>query len=93
MADDAALDYMIGTQSANSSNHDQETYRLRRKWFAGGAGTYPLIGTPADIAEQMVEMSRAGFAGTTVSFVNFADELPAFCDGVLPLLQKAGLRG
>ncbi len=93
MADNAALDYMIGTQSANASNHDEETYRLRRKWFAGGAGTYPLIGTPADIAEQMVEMSRAGFAGTTVSFVNFLDELPYFCDGVLPILKRAGLRG
>jgi FMNH2-dependent dimethyl sulfone monooxygenase len=93
MADNAALDYMIGTQSANASNHDEETYRLRRKWFAGGAGTYPLIGTPEDIAEQMVEMSRAGFAGTTVSFVNFLNELPYFCEGVLPLLQRAGLRG
>ncbi|MFN3293583.1 MAG: LLM class flavin-dependent oxidoreductase, partial [Gemmobacter sp.] len=92
MADNAALDYMMGTQAANASNHDAETYRLRRKWFAGGAGTYPLIGTPDDIAEQMVEMSRAGFAGTTVSFVNFVNELPFFCDGVLPLLRKAGLR-
>lgn len=93
MADDAALDYMMGKQAANATNHDPETYRLRRKWFAGGAGTYPLIGTPEDIAEQMVEMSRTGFAGTTVSFVNYVNELPFFCDGVLPLLQKAGLRG
>lgn len=92
MADNAALDYMMGTQAANASNHDEETYRLRRKWFAGGAGTYPLIGTPGDIAEQMVEMARAGFAGTTVSFVNFTAELPFFCDGVLPILQNAGLR-
>jgi len=92
MADDAALDYMIGTQAANSQNHDEETYRLRRKWFAGGAGTYPLIGTPADIAEQMIEMAQAGFAGTTVSFVNFLNELPYFCEGVLPILTRAGLR-
>lgn len=92
MADTAAIDYMMGKQAANASNHDPDTYRLHRKWFAGGAGTYPLIGTPDDIAEQMVEMSRAGFAGTTVSFVNFAEELPFFCDGVLPLLQKAELR-
>lgn len=93
MADDRALDYMIGTQSANALNHDPETYRLRRKWFAGGAGTYPLIGTPADIAEQMIEIAGAGFAGTTVSFVNFVNELPFFCEGVLPILERAGLRG
>jgi len=93
MADNAALDYMMGKQAANASNHDPETYRLHRKWFAGGAGTYPMIGTPQDIAEQMIEMSRAGFAGTTVSFVNFENELPYFCKTVLPLLVRAGLRG
>jgi dimethylsulfone monooxygenase len=92
MADNAALDYMMGTQAASATNHDPETYRLRRQWFAGGAGTFPLIGTPADIAEQMVAMSRAGFAGSTVSFVNFVAELPFFCETVLPLLQDAGLR-
>ncbi len=92
-ADSAALDYLMAKQSANARNHDEETYRNQRKWFAGGAGTYPLIGTPADIAEQMVEMSAAGFAGTTVSFVNFARELPYFCAEVLPRLQAAGLRG
>jgi alkanesulfonate monooxygenase SsuD/methylene tetrahydromethanopterin reductase-like flavin-dependent oxidoreductase (luciferase family) len=41
----------------------------------------------------MVRMSEAGFAGTTVSFVNFTDELPFFIETVLPLLEKAGLRG
>ena len=35
---------------------------------------------------------QAGFAGTTVSFVNFKDELPYFIDKVLPLLREAGLR-
>jgi alkanesulfonate monooxygenase SsuD/methylene tetrahydromethanopterin reductase-like flavin-dependent oxidoreductase (luciferase family) len=37
-------------------------------------------------------MHEAGFAGTTVSFVNFKDELPYFIDAVLPLLREAGLR-
>ena len=93
MADTVAVDYTMSKQAANSRNHDPETYRTAAKWFAGGAGTYPLIGTPKDIAEQMVEMSKAGFAGTTVSFVNFARELPYFTAEVLPKLQAAGLRG
>jgi hypothetical protein len=37
-------------------------------------------------------MSEVGFAGTTVSFVNFKDELPYFIAAVLPLLREAGLR-
>jgi alkanesulfonate monooxygenase SsuD/methylene tetrahydromethanopterin reductase-like flavin-dependent oxidoreductase (luciferase family) len=40
----------------------------------------------------MVRMSEVGFAGTTVSFVNFKDELPYFIETVLPLLREAGLR-
>ncbi len=91
-ADTAALDYMTATQSQNASSHDPETYRRHRQRFAGGAGTYPLVGTPEDIAAQMVQMHKAGFAGTTVSFVNFRQELPYFCKTVLPLLRESGLR-
>jgi alkanesulfonate monooxygenase SsuD/methylene tetrahydromethanopterin reductase-like flavin-dependent oxidoreductase (luciferase family) len=40
----------------------------------------------------MVKMHAAGFAGTTVSFVNYLDELPCFVDGVLPLMRETGLR-
>ena len=79
-------------KAAHSGSHDPETYRLHRKRFAGGAGTFPLIGTPQNIAEQMVRMAEAGFAGTTVSFLNFLDELPPFLATVLPLLREAGLR-
>jgi hypothetical protein len=37
-------------------------------------------------------MHEAGFAGMTVSFVNFRNELPYFIDAGLPLLREAGLR-
>jgi FMNH2-dependent dimethyl sulfone monooxygenase len=38
-----------------------------------------------------VKISEAGFAGATVSFVNFKNELPYFVDQVLPLLREAGV--
>jgi len=40
----------------------------------------------------MIRMHDVGFAGTTISFVNFKDELPYFIDTVLPLLRQARLR-
>ena len=82
---------MAGKQQFSAS-HDPESYRLYRKRFAGGAGTYPLVGTPEDIVAEMIAMSEAGFAGTTISFVNFKSELPYFIQTVLPLLRDAGLR-
>jgi FMNH2-dependent dimethyl sulfone monooxygenase len=92
MEDTGAVDFYMGAKEKFSSSHDPEAYRLHRKRFVGGAGTYPLIGTPRKIAEEMVRMSEVGFAGTTVSFVNFRDELRYFIEAVLPLLREAGLR-
>jgi dimethylsulfone monooxygenase len=92
MADQASVDHYMGQKEKFANSHEADAYRLHRKRFAGGAGTYPLIGTPEHIAEEMVRMSEVGFAGTTISFVNFKDELPYFLENVLPLLQQAGLR-
>jgi alkanesulfonate monooxygenase SsuD/methylene tetrahydromethanopterin reductase-like flavin-dependent oxidoreductase (luciferase family) len=92
MADTESLDFYAGTKEKFSNSHDPEAYVRHRKRFAAGAGTYPLVGTPRHIAEQMVRMAEVGFAGTTVSFVNFRAELPQFIETVLPLLREAGLR-
>lgn len=91
-ADKAALDFYMSQKRKFSGSHDEATYRLHAKWFAGGGGTYPLIGTPGKIVDDMVRMHEAGFAGTTVSFVNYLDELPYFAKEVLPLMREAGLR-
>jgi alkanesulfonate monooxygenase SsuD/methylene tetrahydromethanopterin reductase-like flavin-dependent oxidoreductase (luciferase family) len=92
MADTASVDFYMSQKEAHAGSHDPLTYRLHRKRFAAGAGTYPLVGTPDHIAEEMRRMSEAGFAGTTLSFVNFVDELPYFLEAVLPRLVAAGLR-
>ena len=92
MADTASVDHYIGQKEKFSGSHAPEAYQQHRKRFAGGGGTYPIIGTPAHIAEEMVKMHKAGFAGTTLNFVNFKNELPYFIDNVMPLLREAGLR-
>ena len=92
LADDAAVDRHMAGKAAHSGGHDESAYRLHRKRFAGGAGTYPLVGTPARIAEEMRRVAEAGFAGAAISFLDFAGELPGFVATVLPLLREAGLR-
>src|SRR6516225_7160506 len=92
MADNASVDHYMGQKQKFSGSHEEEAYRLHRKRFAGGAGTYPLVGTPVHIADELIKISQAGFAGATVSFVNFKNELPYFIETVLPLLRKAGVR-
>jgi len=92
MADHASVDFYTGQKEKFSGSHEAEAYRLHRKRFAAGAGTYPLVGTPRHIADEMIRMHGVGFAGTTLSFVNFKNELPYFIAHVLPLLREAGLR-
>ncbi len=92
MADTESVDVYTKAKSTFSNSHDPEDYRRYRKRFAAGGGTYPLVGTPQHIADEMLRIAEAGFAGTTISFVNFLDELPYFLASVLPLLVKAGLR-
>jgi len=92
MADHASVDYYMGQKQEFSGSHDEAAYRLHRKRFAAGGGTYPLVGTPNHIAGELMRISAAGFGGVTLSFVNFKNELPYFIETVLPLLREAGVR-
>lgn len=91
-ADQGAVDYHMKMKKEFAHSHDPHVFELYRKRFAGGVGTYPLIGTPERIVEEMSRMHGIGFAGTTLSFVNFKEELPFFLERVLPLMEQAGLR-
>ena len=75
-----------------SSSHDTDAYDRYRQRFAGGAGSYPLVGTPDVIVDDMIRISEKGYEGIALSFVNYLDELPYFCAEVLPRLKKRGFR-
>lgn len=91
-ADHAAVDNHMAGKKQFSHSHDERAYRDYRQRFAGGAGSYPLIGTPEVIAKTITEIAREGWAGAALSFLNYTDELPYFIERVLPLLREAGLR-
>ena len=55
-------------------------------------GTYPLIGTPDEVAAQIAELSAAGLAGCSIAFLDYLKEIPYFCAEVLPRLERMGLR-
>ncbi len=60
--------------------------------FAAGHGVYPLVGDPDHIASELERVHRAGFDGTTISFVDYLAELPYFAEEVIPRLEAKGLR-
>jgi FMNH2-dependent dimethyl sulfone monooxygenase len=92
MEDTQGADHYMRNKEKFSGSHDPAAYRLHRKRFVGGAGTYPLVGSPERIAMELAAIGAAGFEGVAISFVNYKDELPYFVQAVLPLLRDAGLR-
>lgn len=93
MADHAAVDIHQRKKDAHYGAVEPDAVKLERKRYAGGTGSYPLIGSPETIAEEIIKIHKLGFSGATLSFVNFNEELPFFIERVLPLLEQAGLRG
>lgn len=92
LADHAAVDAHMAGKKAFAQSHDAAAFALYRKRFAGGAGSFPLIGSPEHIVSSLQEIARAGYKGAALSFVNYSQEMPFFCERVLPLMIQAGLR-
>jgi FMNH2-dependent dimethyl sulfone monooxygenase len=90
--DEAAVEYHMRKKKEFSRSHEDNAYRRYRQRFAAGTGSYPLVGTPEQIVDQMARMHDAGFGGAALTLVNYAEELPFFCEHVIPLMRAAGLR-
>jgi alkanesulfonate monooxygenase SsuD/methylene tetrahydromethanopterin reductase-like flavin-dependent oxidoreductase (luciferase family) len=60
--------------------------------FVAGYGGLPLVGTPEQVVDRLVEMAEAGVDGVTMSWVQYPEGLEQFQRDLLPLLQQAGLR-
>ena len=63
-----------------------------RKYPGMFPGMHPVIGTPDDLVAEFTRLSALGVDGSTLVFLNYADELPFFLDEVLPRMERCGLR-
>ncbi|MFT4149457.1 MAG: LLM class flavin-dependent oxidoreductase [Paracoccaceae bacterium] len=91
-SDSAAVDNLVNLQFAHAQSFPHDLLAQIKHLFALGHGGYPLIGTPDQVAEGIIRLHETGFAGTTLSFVDYVKEFPYFRDEVLPRLEKAGIR-
>lgn len=91
-SDTAAVDNLVNLQFAHAQSFPHDLLAQIKHLFAMGHGGYPLVGTPDQVAEGILRLHAAGFAGTTLSFVDYLKEFPYFRDEVLPRLERAGIR-
>ncbi|GII87544.1 alkanesulfonate monooxygenase [Sphaerisporangium siamense] len=91
-ADWDAVDNLMALQNTHAQSFSKEMLAGYRWRFAAGHGSYPLVGTPDDVAAELEAMYGAGVGGTTLAFFDYVKELPYFADEVLPRLRKKGVR-
>lgn len=90
-ADWKAVDNILAMKNITRQTHPED-FVARRSHYANGMGGLPVVGDPDGVARELAALSAAGFTGIAVSFVNYLEELPYFCDEVLPRLARIGLR-
>ena len=91
-ADEEAVDKLMELQGLHAQTYPPDVFATYRTRFAGGHGSYPIVGDPDDVAAELAKIADAGFAGVTVAMVNYLEMLPFFAEEVLPRLQRLGVR-
>lgn len=91
-ADWGAVDNILAMRNVRPDTVGAEEFARRRRLQANGMGGVPIVGDPETVATEIARFASAGLRGIGVSFVNYLQELPYFCDEVLPRLERMGLR-
>ncbi len=91
-ADWEAVDNLMALQGMHAQSFPAEALRTMRSRFAAGHGSFPIVGDPDHVAKELERVPAGGFAGCTLSFVDYAKEFPYFRDEVMPRLEARGLR-
>ena len=83
---------LLSVLMPNSQSASKEQWESMASNLIAGYGGLPLVGTPEQIVDGMMQMSDAGADGITISWVNYESGLKQFRDLILPLAVQAGLR-
>jgi len=92
LGDWEAIDNLARIMRFDRTNLSDKEFRTRKARLMTGYGSYPLIGTPEQIAGKLIQLSADGLDGLVVSWVNYQHELRQFIGEILPLLEQAGIR-
>ncbi|MGA7789901.1 MAG: LLM class flavin-dependent oxidoreductase, partial [Xanthobacteraceae bacterium] len=87
-----AVTNLVDTMIANAKTLPSAVLAEMKKHFIAGWGGYPLIGTPEQIVDGLIRMSKMGLDGTLLNWPRYVEDQHWFKDNVYPLVVQAGLR-
>jgi FMNH2-dependent dimethyl sulfone monooxygenase len=91
-ADWSAVDGILALKNISPQTVPMQEYLTKRSQYAQGMGGLPIVGDPDYVAGALADLSKAGLTGIGISLVNYANELPYFCDEVIGRLERIGIR-
>jgi len=86
-----AVHNIMNLLGMESSSFNEQIKHFGERFIAGWGG-YPLVGTPEQVVEMMIELRDLGIEGFILSWLDYYEELKYFGEKVLPLMKQAGLR-
>jgi alkanesulfonate monooxygenase SsuD/methylene tetrahydromethanopterin reductase-like flavin-dependent oxidoreductase (luciferase family) len=87
-----AVTNLVDTMIANAKTLPPAVLAEMKKHFIAGWGGYPIVGTPEQIVDSLVTLSKIGLDGTLLNFPRYIEDMRRFQHDVYPLVQQAGLR-
>lgn len=81
----------ISKQHSQSTDWTIEERKLLEGMIAGFWAP-PMIGTPEQVAQRIIDLHEVGADGVAISFVDYFDGLRRLEEQILPLLVQAGVR-
>jgi FMNH2-dependent dimethyl sulfone monooxygenase len=90
--DEEVCDMICSLFNIDAASQSKEFMKNFRENFIAGWGGWALVGTPEQVAENLMKIADCGISGTLLSFVDYMEEMPYFNETVLPLLEQTGYR-
>jgi alkanesulfonate monooxygenase SsuD/methylene tetrahydromethanopterin reductase-like flavin-dependent oxidoreductase (luciferase family) len=87
-----AVDNLVSVLGLQSGVLPKEQLEGAKYHFIAGWGGYPLVGSPARIADEIGKLASVGLDGALLSWPRYEEGLTRFIGEVMPLIEQAGLR-
>ena len=86
-----AANNVMALLGMESGSFDEQIKQFGERFIAGWGG-YPLVGTPEQVVDKMLELNALGVEGLILAWLDYYEELDYFGKKVMPLMIEAGLR-
>ena len=81
----------LSVQHSQSTDWSMDERKILEGMIAG-FWAVPIVGTPEQVVQKIIDMHHAGADGVALSWVNFDEGLEQMEAQILPMLVQAGLR-